>query len=366
MKRIVVVGGGVAGLACATRLAVGGRAVTLLERSHRVGGRVSTRAAGGLSFNHGAQFASAREGGFAALMDGLRAEGVAAPWPAAGPGRWTGTPFMAAIPTAMASRAAAAGVELVLQAEVSALVAEPGGWRIEGAGAAAGPARGAGEDAVALVLAVPATGAVRLLQGMAPQVTTRLMGVTMAPCWTLMLGVEGRVGAPDVLRPEAGPVSWASRDSARPGAPAMAAHARTADGPGLANGPGVADGSGLADGRGSVVGAGIAGGVERWVVQAGPAWSRAWLGRSADEAGAALLHAFAALVGALPPVVHSVATLWRAARTEQALDEPCLWDAARGLGLCGDWCLGARVEAAWASGDALAGRILSGDAGAEG
>ncbi len=348
----MVVGGGVAGLACATRLAAGGRAVTLFERSHRVGGRVSTRVAGALSFNHGAQFASARDGGFAGLMGELRDEGAALPWPAAGAGRWTGAPFMSAIPAAMARRATVAGVGIVLRAEVTALMPEPGGWRVEVAGVEAGGSAGSvpdvrdtGQDPVAVVLAVPAPGAVRLLRVVAPEAAAGLAGVTMAPCWTLMLGFGTRLDAPDVLHPEAGPVSWASRDSARPGAPCMTAH-----GAGAAAGPDMAEGSGSGDG------------VERWVVQAGPAWSRAWLGRPADEVATALLAAFAELVGVLPATVHCAATLWRKARTEQALGEPCLWDAARGLGLCGDWCLGARVEAAWVSGDSLAGRILSGDA----
>ena len=42
------------------------------------------------------------------------------------------------------------------------------------------------------------------------------------------------------------------------------------------------------------------------------------------------------------------------ARTVQALGQPFVWDAARGLGLCGDWCLGHRVEDAFVSGLELA------------
>jgi len=43
MKSVVVIGGGVAGLACATKLAsTPGFDVTLLEASDRVGGRVKT------------------------------------------------------------------------------------------------------------------------------------------------------------------------------------------------------------------------------------------------------------------------------------------------------------------------------------
>jgi predicted NAD/FAD-dependent oxidoreductase len=48
---------------------------------------------------------------------------------------------------------------------------------------------------------------------------------------------------------------------------------------------------------------------------------------------------------------------WRYARTT-ATQPAVLWDADRRLGLCGDWCRGARVESAWLSGDALAGAMV--------
>ena len=49
---------------------------------------------------------------------------------------------------------------------------------------------------------------------------------------------------------------------------------------------------------------------------------------------------------------------WRYAFTESPLGQPCLWDAELSLGVCGDWCLGRRVEDAWQSGADLAVRML--------
>jgi protoporphyrinogen oxidase len=51
---VVVVGGGIAGLACAALLARGGRTVTLLERGAAVGGLARTAKHDGFSFNRGA------------------------------------------------------------------------------------------------------------------------------------------------------------------------------------------------------------------------------------------------------------------------------------------------------------------------
>lgn len=49
---------------------------------------------------------------------------------------------------------------------------------------------------------------------------------------------------------------------------------------------------------------------------------------------------------------------WRHARTVSPLGQTCWYDDRRRLGLCGDWCLGDTVDAALASGRALAAEIL--------
>jgi hypothetical protein len=72
----------------------------------------------------------------------------------------------------------------------------------------------------------------------------------------------------------------------------------------------------------------------------------------------ALLERFAAHAGrALPRALVADAHRWRHARVEAPLGEPCLFDAESGIGFCGDWCLGARAEAAWESGTALGARL---------
>jgi renalase len=45
---------------------------------------------------------------------------------------------------------------------------------------------------------------------------------------------------------------------------------------------------------------------------------------------------------------------WRWAKTTKALGRSHLWDAKLGVGACGDWCLGHRVEDAFVSGLELA------------
>ncbi|MDA8746269.1 FAD-dependent oxidoreductase, partial [Rubripirellula amarantea] len=54
-RPIVIVGAGLAGLSCALKLAEAGRAVTVLEASNRVGGRVRTDVVDGYTLDHGFQ-----------------------------------------------------------------------------------------------------------------------------------------------------------------------------------------------------------------------------------------------------------------------------------------------------------------------
>ena len=75
IRQVAVIGAGIAGLACTTTLAQAGIGVTLLEKARRPGGRVATRRVDGLSFNHGAQFATAHGSDFAGLLAGLATQG---------------------------------------------------------------------------------------------------------------------------------------------------------------------------------------------------------------------------------------------------------------------------------------------------
>jgi predicted NAD/FAD-dependent oxidoreductase len=50
---------------------------------------------------------------------------------------------------------------------------------------------------------------------------------------------------------------------------------------------------------------------------------------------------------------------WPDAAAVKPLDCDCLWHAGSNVGLCGDWCAMSRVEGAFLSGTAVAGRILN-------
>ena len=71
MADATVVGGGIAGLVVARRLAMAGRSVTLLEASNRLGGTVASHIVGGIDLDAGAESFAVRGGTVAALATAL-------------------------------------------------------------------------------------------------------------------------------------------------------------------------------------------------------------------------------------------------------------------------------------------------------
>lgn len=311
---IAIIGAGLAGLACARHLDGAGRAVTLFDKGRVPGGRVATRRleAGGrtLRLDHGAQYFSARDPGFAALLDQQGAQ----PWPEEG--RFVPVPGMSALPRAMAE-----GLDIRLERHVTRLEATNGGWLLHHLPAGLvrpGRPLPAMEPDVAgpfaaVALTPPAPQSAELLAPHAPDMAAALAPVIYAPCWTWLAAFDAPLPLPDTLRPTEGPIGWAARDSSKPGRE----HAET------------------------------------WVVQASPAWSRAHLEDPAETVAAALRAALGA-----PPALAEATHRWRYSLVEQALGQPCLWDGVLGLGLAGDFCLAGRGESAFLSGQALAQAML--------
>jgi hypothetical protein len=88
-------------------------------------------------------------------------------------------------------------------------------------------------------------------------------------------------------------------------------------------------------------------------------WSSLHIEEDEDEVSAALLQAFFEAIGSqsIQPIF-AKAHRWRFALAKNPLNVGCLWDAKLRLGACGDWCQMSRIEGAFLSGMAMAGRVL--------
>ncbi len=307
---ILIIGGGMAGLSAATALAGEGRAVVVLDKGRGPGGRMAARrvdlSGQSVSFDHGAQYFTARDPDFRAAVATWEAAGVAARWPAAGEEAWVGTPGMNGPIRAMAEP-----LDVRWGVRAEALARAPDGWRIA-----------AGEQtftAATLLIAVPAEQAAVLLAEAAPDLAALAGAVQSAPCWAVMAGFDAPLPiAADTSRSDTGPISWAARNSAKP--------ERT--------------------------------GVETWVIHASPARSRAIIDWPKEDAAAALLADFFAATGTAPTApTHCDAHRWLYALPQAIKGEGARFDPALKIGMAGDYLHSPRVEGAWLSGRALAAAV---------
>lgn len=309
--RIAIIGAGMAGITCARHLKDAALSPVVFEKSRGLGGRLATRrAGGGLAFDHGAQFVTARTAGFAEHL-----QRAAAPWRPRLAGDGDAAGWHVGAPTMNTLvKSAAADLDVRLQARVAGLERRGAGWRL-------GLEDGGGESFDTVVLAVPAPQA-QVLAAPVPELATELAAVEMAPCWTLMLAfAEPLQVSFDVWRSRDSDIAWAGRDGARPGRDP---------------------------------------GRECWVVQASARWSRDHRDADPDAVSEALTTAFAGLAGGrLPEIVHHATHRWLYARTESPLGRPFATNGDASLYAAGDWCLGARVEEAWLSGKAVAEDIVN-------
>jgi hypothetical protein len=306
---VAVIGAGLAGLACARALGEAGVPARVFESQRAPGGRLATRRFAAASFDHGAQYLTAAEPGFAEVLQRAAAAGAVSTWQPDWPQRdggdmlWVGTPAMAALP-----RHLARGLDLEYGARILRLQRERGGWALlDDRGAAH-----ADFDAVAIALPAPA--AAELAAGRTP-LAARLRLVPMASCWTVMAAFDSPLaGVADAGFTGDPMLAWYARNGSKPGREAP----------------------------------------DAWVLHASPDWSGVESGRSPEHVRRALLDRFSELAGrALPRMLVSDAHRWRHARVQAPLGEACLLDREAGIGFCGDWCLGARAEGAWRSGTAL-------------
>ena len=224
MKRIAIVGAGVAGLTLALEISAVAE-VTVFEKSRGYGGRMATRQAEPFQFDHGAQFFTAKAEQFARFLEPFVAQGHVVRWDAEfveiesgkiisrrnwadGPPHFVCAPKMNQLATQMA-----AGLDVILEARVTKIVASGSRWQLYD------------QDQSSLgefdwvVLSLPATQTFELI----PETfyARGLIGQKqMLGCYSLMLGFAQ---APSLDWQAAfvsgSDISWISNDSSKPGRP---------------------------------------------------------------------------------------------------------------------------------------------------
>jgi hypothetical protein len=322
-RRAIVIGAGISGLRAARGLVSGGFLVTVLDKGRAPGGRASTRAHAEGRFDHGAQSFTARGEAFAREALVWRERGLVAPFV----GEVRGAPHDATsapryvLPAGMGSLAAhlAEGLDVRVDTTAEALSREGDVWRVRGKGPGSAPFE---LESDALVVAVPPEQARALLAAVPFEGHELLARAASVPCWAL-LAVFARTHVPEVAlyRPD-DTFAWACNDARKRGD----AKAREPS-------------------------------AETWIFHASTSFTRKNLEKSADEIVDMLTPEATALVRAEGPPSFVRAHRWRYGFAGEALGVDALVDHSLGLAVCGDYCLGARIEDAFTSGQAAASRL---------
>ncbi|MDH5341639.1 MAG: FAD-dependent oxidoreductase [Betaproteobacteria bacterium] len=311
-SKIAVIGAGMAGVTSARLLQSRGFRPTVFEKSRGIGGRLATRRAGdAITFDHGAQYITARSAPFQSAMQLALKTGAAAYWRPANAVTedWiVGTPAMNAL-----IKPSADGLNIRLATTVTAVVRAAGRWHVQTNG-------NDPDDTFDIVVStIPSPQAGRLFAA-EHAIATALNRVVMAPCWALMVAfVTPLTGVDDVIESASDDLACISRNSAKPGR-------STAQ--------------------------------DCWVVHASPAWSTRHLELDREQAAALMLEMLPRALGRpLPQIAQCHAHRWRYARTAAPLGAPFIANDEHTLFVGGDWCMGARVEAAFESGAAIAAAV---------
>lgn len=312
-KKIAVIGAGIAGLTFARSLH-GLAEVTIFEKSRGVGGRMATRRAGEITFDHGAQYFTVRDPSFHAMLEPALELGFVETWSGTigsssmgsasiidesdrSP-RFVGVPSMTALPKWMSH-----GLDIRLNARIDAVEGGPSNWILATGYERAGPF-----DWV--VAACPAPQAMALMpanySGFRPAASAK-----MNACFTLMLTHQSRaLQRHCAVRYDDEVIAWVADCTSRPQRsplPTLVVHSQNH-----------------------------------------------WADRNVDDdleiVRTAMLDSLAKLLPGLPDEVLSADIhRWKFANVQTASESDVLLDFENGLAACGDWTIGNRVEAAFLS-----------------
>jgi predicted NAD/FAD-dependent oxidoreductase len=318
---VAIVGAGIAGLSAARHLHSAGCTVHVFEKARGPGGRMSTRRTNGYEFDHGAQYFTVRHEWFREAVDRWRERGLVEIWPrrvvhvtsgsvridAEGDERFVAVPRMNALCSDLS-----ASLEVTLDSLVSRITLAGGTWTLS-----SDDGRELGRFDRVVVTTPPAQAAPLLAD--APELAQQVAAADMQPCWAVMAVFERGLDSEwDAAFVSESPLSWVARNASKPG--------RRED--------------------------------ESWVLHASAEWSAAHIEADPSKVRDELIAAFSEALGTRRPQTISTSVhRWRYAKTRTPLASECLHDPERGIGVCGDWCRGDRVEDAFVSGLSLAKRI---------
>lgn len=317
--KIAIVGAGIAGLAAARILAANFE-VTVFEKSRGLGGRLSTRYASPFEFDHGVQYFTAESASFVELVNHMQAEGIVNAWqgdfveisnnktsvllndPRT---RYVGVPRMNAV-----GKYLARGLSVLLNQRVTKLIRGHNFWQLEINQATIS------EKFDWVLFAIPAEQVESLLPEGNP-FSERVSYVGTQGCYVLMLGCNHTFVLPSWRGAsiQSACIQWISCNSSKP---------ERAPEPTL-------------------------------VVLSCNQWAEDHINADLQQVQNQLWTAASQILDlSSNKIDHMSVHHWRYANCIKPLQASLVLDKENYIAMCGDWTQGAKVEAAYLSGQAVA------------
>ncbi|MDF1764503.1 MAG: FAD-dependent oxidoreductase [Oleibacter sp.] len=322
MKKIAIIGAGMAGLTALQQLKEAGHHVTLFDKSRGSGGRMSAKMVGAASWDMGAQFMRAHTPEFQQQLQQWQSQGWVSPWSMtpmlinkdgaqSSPDdvqRFVGMPRM----TGLSRQLVSAADVFLTQTRIVKTKFDDHWYLTDDNDVRFGPFDG-------LIVNTPPLQAQPLVPTSC-DFHSHLGQQEMLPCWSLLLAFQQPLDGDLADKIEGAfvkdsPLAWISKNSAKPG-------------------------------RDSI---------QTWVIHANSAWSSSHLETPREEIISMLKEAFFDALRCSPqtPSEHWVHR-WLYSIPANKLDVGAYIDESCHLAVCGDWCQSGSIEGAWLSGLAAA------------
>ena len=201
---LIVIGAGISGLTAGKMAQKAGLSVLVLDKGRRIGGRCATRRSDGFTFNHGAQFFTARDPGFQAVIDDARQKGNVDLWqfghdkPC-----YIGTPTMRDFASFLGDE-----LEIEQSVEITNITKSDRLYKLTSQ---------AGDDyhCHKLLITAPAPQAQKLVQPVSQILAHTAASASYAPCWTVMAGYQTVTTIPEQVVRDKAPIGWAMFEQSR-------------------------------------------------------------------------------------------------------------------------------------------------------
>lgn len=316
-NKVAVIGAGIAGLTCARELQSYGISVDVFEKSRGPSGRMSTRRTQEWSADHGAQYFTARDPRFIQEVHSWMQAGTAAIWKPklkvydnktwreshSQDIRYVGTPQMNS-----PGKYLAEGLSIQYERTVSQLKRRDDKWYLQ-----CSDVNDMTTPYNFVVLAIPAPQASALLNGLHVRASEITDSAQMKACWTMMANFPNQLNTDfDAAFINQEIISWICQNGSKP----------------------------MRQGA-------------LWTIHGSPSWSQDNIELSKEAAKDQMMQCLTKLGFNCQSAEISMHR-WRYASggLENSIGFLMLQDI--GLGVCGDWLNGGRVEGAWLSGFDLA------------